>query len=335
LALAVLGLAGAASAQDPPAQEPPFRPSNEQIDENLDRTLEREYDADHPPPPPDGGVVEAPPATEVHHDHDSKFKFHIGGYAAHLYSGITDVQVGKGRGSFNTPVRLDGTNAIADFDNEHAQTYKMWIDFGKHVSLVGGYRRSLFHSNGPSGASFTFDQLRIGRNEQLGITLDTLSADLDLVIKPINNRWVSIDLHLGSRYMFFRTELQGNRPDRTARSTLEAAVPVVGAGLAVRPFRWLELFARGRVGYLSYERPESNDRRGRGARGRFQSSPRREKTVKTGEIDIGMQFLIKETIGLVAGWRMDYMSFERRNDLEHEESRATVYGVYAGVVLQF
>jgi hypothetical protein len=332
LAFSVLGLAGFASAQDPPPRDAPFRPSNEQIDENLDRTLQREYDADHPPPPAEGpsGDV-APPPVVVTHDEESRFKLHLGGYGAHLYSAISDVRVGKGHGRFSNPIRLDGSSGIADFDPENSQTYRAWIDFGKHVSIEGGFRRTVFRSQQASQQSFSFDRLTVGRNEQLGVSLDTLTADLDLVIKPINNRWVELDLNLGSRYLFFRTELQGNQANRTARSTVEAAVPVVGAGIALRPWRCLELFARGRVGYLDYDRPESYHRQN----GRLNRVSNQSKTVKTAEIDIGIQFLIKQHIGVIAGWRMDYLQFERRADDAHEESRATINGLYAGLVLQF
>ncbi len=212
------------------------------------------------------------------------------------------------------------------------ETYQAWIDFGKHVSLEGGYRRTLFRSQMASGQAFTFDRTTFGRDEQLGISIDTLTADLDLVIKPINNRWVSLDLHLGSRYLFWRTEMQGNQADRTGRSTLEAAIPVVGAGLAVRPLRFLEIFARGRVGYLSYDRPESNTyRHGR----RVDHVSAKEKTVKSAEFDVGVQVLIKDTIGVIAGWRADYFRFERGTDSLEEEARGMVYGAYVGVVLQF
>lgn len=327
---AALVLPGLARAQDGPTVEesgPPFRPSNDQLDEELDETLQQEYDEDHPAPPPPEPAPPPPPPED-------RFELRLGGLAAHYYAIVRDVEVfHRDHGSGGEDIELDERDAVADFDPRHLQHYRMWIDLGKHVSFEGGFRRGVFRGEQPVARdAFTFGQTTFQRNENVETTIDTLTADLDLVVKPVNNRFVELGLHLGSRYMFWRTELKSTASAlRRETSTLEAAVPVVGASLALRPVRPLELFVRGRVGYLEYDRPESTHY----SNGRLRHIEAKDKEAKTCELDAGIMVTIDQTIGVIAGYRLDYLRIEREVDNRAEGARGTVHGIYAGLILEF
>jgi hypothetical protein len=324
---AALVLPGIARAQDPIEDTgPPFRPSNDQLNDELDETLQQEYDEAHPPPPAEPTPPPPPPP-------DEGIRFRLGGLASHYYAIARDVTVYHRDGtSGGLPVDLDDGDAVADFEPRHLQNYRMWIDLGKHVSFEGGYRRSMFRDERAIAQGFTFGRTAFTTNETVNTSIDTLTADLDLVVKPVNNRWVEIGLHLGTRYMFWRTELKSAASAlRRETSTLEAAVPIVGASLAIRPVRPLELFVRGRVGYLEYDRPESAHYHN----GRLRTIEAKDKEAKTCELDAGISVTIDETIGVVVGYRLDYLRIEREVDDRSEGVKGTVHGIYAGVILEF
>jgi hypothetical protein len=328
LMLAVPGLAQ--DGQPPlPAGEtdgPPFRTSEDQLNQELDRSLESEYDEDHPAPVDPG----PPPVVAPPPDRD-RFELRLGGLAAHYYSQLKDVRVRyREGGSGGEDIRVDDDDAIADFGPEHTQLYRGWFDIGKHVSFEGGYWSAVYRDTQEITQGFTFGRQSFAVGERVGTKVELTTADLDLVIKPVNNRWVELGLHLGTRYMVWETTFEGPG-NREVDSKLEAAVPVIGASIAFRPTRFMELFAKGRLGYLSYDRPRSS----RYDDGDIDTIEAKEKNAKSVEVDVGVKFIFAETIGLVAGYRFDHLRLEREVDQRTEGVRGTAHGVYAGLILEF
>ncbi len=334
----VLALPGVTFAQGaPPAGDgpvtsadegPPFRTSNDQVNEDLDRSLRQEFDEDHPPPP---DVAPAAP-TVVDPDDDDRLRLRLGGLAAHYYSQLQDVRLNYREGtSGGQDIDVDEDDAIADFDPANTQLYRAWFDIGKHVGFYGGFWRGVFRDQKPTTQQFTFGRMTFLEGEDVSTRVELMTADLDLVIKPVNVRVFELGIHLGARYMFWETEFKSALPGRQERSRLEAALPVVGASLALRPARWFEIFARGRVGYLSYDRPQSTRIHG----GDVDTIDAKEKEAKTVEIDVGLKFIFADTIGLIAGYRLDHLRIEREVDDRTEGVRGTAHGVYAGLILDF
>lgn len=327
LVLALPGLTNAQDGQPQASDGPPFRTSEDELNQELDRSLEDEYDEDHPPvdPGPPPGVAPPPP------DED-RFELVLGGFAAHYYSQLRNVRVlYREGGSGGEEIEVDKQDAIADFEPEHSQIYQGYFDLGKHVSFEGGYWRSVYRDTKEITEGFTFGRETFFVGERVGTRVDIMTADLDLVVKPLNNRWVELGLHLGSRYMSWETQFRSAGTDRTAGSKIEAVVPVVGASLAFRPTRFMEFFAKGRIGYLDYDRPRSS----RYDDGDLETVERKEKSAKSVEIDVGVKFLFFDTIGLIAGYRLDHLRLEREVDERTEGVRGTAHGVYAGLVLDF
>lgn len=318
LCLFLTAATGRAQEGAPPPDD--FKPSNDQVNRELDDSLRKEFEPPPPPPPP-------PPPVVVHRD-DDRLRLTLGGMAAHMVAVLDNVTIShRDHGSGGNDVDLD---RISDFDEEHTQTYRAWFEIGRHVALEGGYRGAVFRDGSVNPTAFTFGRTTYGANEVVDKSIKVGTADLDLVLKPLNNRWIGLGIHLGARYMFWRTTLEGQSVNRE-ESTLEAVVPVIGASIAFRPFKWWEIFARGRVGYLSYDRDAGSYRRN----GRRHYVEAKEKEAKSIELDVGMQFLIADTIGLVVGVRADYMNIEREVDAREESAKGTMKGVYAGLVLQF
>jgi hypothetical protein len=331
---AALLLPGVSRAQDAPPPEPPragqdasppFRPSNDQLDKDLDRSLHEEYDESQPAPLP-------PPPPVVTHHHDDRLRLRLGGMAAFYYAQLHDAKVAfKHGGSGGQKIDLGPDGGVADFDPARTLTYRAWFDIGKHVSLAGGFRRTAFSDSAAVGQGFTFGTAAFSKGESVHSRVEMMTADLDLVVKPLNLRFIEIDLNLGSRYMYWRTELKSNsNPLRTEHSTVEAAVPVIGAGIAIRPVRPLELFARGRVGYLSYDRPKRTWHHHE-----VDTTDPTSKTAKTAELDVGVSLTFRQTIGLIVGYRLDYVKIEKETDSRTQSVNGTVHGVYAGLILQF
>lgn len=318
----ILAAAGAARAQDAGSSDD-FKPSNDQVNQELDDSLRREFEPPPPPPPP-------PPPVVVHRK-DDRLKLTLGGMAAHMVAVLEDVEVSH-RDNRKGGATID-LDREADFDEEHTQTYRGWFEIGKHVAIEGGYRGALFRDTSVTLSAFDFGRSSYALNEVVQTKVQVATADLDLVLKPLNNRWIGLGIHLGARYMFWRTELNGSNLGQYNRedSTLEAVVPVIGASIAFRPFTWWEIFARGRVGYLSYER-EGGSYRHQGHRHYVEA---KEKEAKSVELDVGMQFLIYDTIGVIVGVRADYFDIEREVDARQESAQGTMKGVYGGLVLQF
>lgn len=333
---ASLLLAGGLRAQDD------FVPPNEQVDRELDESLRREYGPDGkpverpaprelpaepaPPPPP-------PPGDED--DDRDEWALKLGGLAAHYYTWIEGVRISSREGtSGGGTIELDRHNAVADYEGHNSQTYRAWFDIGRWISLEAGFRRTNYRSAAqPITAGFTYGRTTFVAGTRVETELDQATIDADFVFKPVNNRWFELSLHFGSRYLYAETMVRNvaDPVGQTERERVEMAVPMFGLGLAVRPIPQLELFARGRIGHFGYERDEAfifhhDD---------VDHVTPKEKSATSGEVDAGMQILIADTIGVVGGYRLDYLRVEREVPQREERLRSLSHGVYGGVILQF
>lgn len=335
----VMAGAGIALAQDED-DHPPFNPTNEQIDRELDASLEREYGPDGRPiergPRVPGERRGAPPPPSDDDDDDG-WEITLGGLAAHYHTYLRTARVAYREGSSGGS-RIDlisQTGAGMDFDPESSQTYRTWIDFGKWVSLEGGYRHTVHRGQDTAANTFSYGTRTYQAGRLVESKLDLATIDADLVFKPLNNRWFEIALHFGARYIYADVDVAETQdPVNTRqRQRTEAAVPMVGLGIAFRPIRGVELFARGRIGHFGYERDagfvydEDDDE--------LDYVPPKEKSATSGELDVGLQVVLFDTIGIIGGWRLDYIDMKREVTQRSEKIRAISHGLYAGMVLQF
>ena len=86
-----------------------------------------------------------------------------------------------------------------------------------------------------------------------------------------------------------------------------------------------------RFGHFEYEREENLRRRN----GTLEFEEARNKEATAAEIDLGLRLLLEDTIGVIVGYRIDFMHIESERASRAEEVRGTAHGLYAGVVLQF
>lgn len=321
------------------AQEEEFTPPNEQVDRELDESLRREYGPDGRPIeralPPDVEPL-PPPAHPIDDpDEDDEWELKLGALAAHYYTWIDGVRVSSRNGSSGGgTIDLTRHHAVADYDPHNSQTYRAWFDIGRWISLEAGFRRTNYRSDAqPTAIGFTYGRTTFAAGTPVETELDQATIDADFVFKPINNRWFELRFSFGSRYLYSETTIRNvaSPVSQTERDRIEMAVPMIGAGIAFRPIPGVELFARGRVGHFGYERDEAfifddDDVR--------HIEPK-EKSATSGEVDAGLQILIADTIGVVGGYRLDYLKMEREVTNREERVRSFSHGVYGGVILQF
>lgn len=332
---ALLLLAGVAIGQD---DDHPFVPPNEELDRELDESLQREYGPDgkpverpydtSPPPPP-------PPPSDADEEED-EWRVRLGGLAAHYYTWLRDARISHREGlSGGQTIRLDEDD-LAEFDPENSQTYRAWIDFGRWISLEGGFRRTPYRTTTQSlPTGFTYGTTTFAAGSRLETELDLATIDADFVFKPVNNRWFELSLHFGARYIYAETMVRdlADSVNRTETQRVEMGIPMIGLGLALRPFTWFEIYARGRVGYFGYERDEAwlwdeeDDE--------YDHISPKEKSAASGELDAGIKIIVADTIGIVGGWRLDYLDIEREVTERDEGVRAYSHGFYGGLILQF
>ncbi len=308
-----------------------FTPSNEQIDRDLDQALEREFSGEsEPPPPPPPTYMEAP------HQEDRGLEIRVGTMAAYYHAFLNDVKlslVDDGVGGTEVEfASFDGRDEDArfDFDGQGTGTYRSWIDLGKHVSLVGGGRFAQFEdtqvlSNAPGGTpGFEFGKSSFSTGETLNAQFTLMIIDYDVVFKPLNNRWATIELSLGGRYALWDTELSSSSGARE-QERLEAVLPMVGFGLALRPIEELTLFGRARVGHieLTYEDDD------------IESEPETEREHTSLEADIGISLIFEECFGFIAGYRLDYLELSRTKGDDSESVEGVAHGLYGGLIVQF
>lgn len=309
----------------------PFDPPNQEIDKELDESLRREYDENGrpiaPPPvnpdqdPPSGGAKD-----------DDRLHLRLGGMAAYYYTQLKNVEVSRRKGAIGGAEVDFKDQGIADLEEEHSLTYRGWFDIGRFVAFQGGFRSTEFSDLKRAESSFTYGSTTFSQNQFVETEIELLSADLDVVIKPLNNRWIELGISFGARYVYWKTEF-ANPQNPTAREqdTAEALVPMIGMGLALRPARPIELFVRGRIGHFEYERKDTLRRRN----GRLQFDEAYSKEATAAEFDLGLRIMLEDTIGVIAGYRLDYVAIESERAARADEVKGTAHGLYAGVVIQF
>jgi hypothetical protein len=328
------------------AQEVEYSPSNDQIDSDLDQALEAEYTDDHPPPPapsePGVVVVHEPKAKD-----DGRGGFRLRLMGAYWRAHLSDLRLSKGVGDVDT-IKIDDfddfdeTDEDGDDDDDWGGSgsghYELSLDFNRHVGLRGAFNHSVFKGDALVGnkeldEGFSFGNTTWNVGDELDARVEIYTADADVVLRPLNNRYINIDLTLGARYIYFDTELTRNGADKPERERLEAAVPVVGLALGLRPLSWLELFGRVRVGHLSYEVDDHYDWDEDDEDWDYEEAHGRDAT--SVEIDLGVQFTIADTLGIILGYRLDHVEIERFKDERESEFEATAHGFYAGLAIQF
>jgi hypothetical protein len=344
---ALLLLPGAVLAQDEG-----FTPSNEELDRDLDESLRREYQAPPPQthtgrydpnPDPSPPVVTDPGESG---DADDEFELRLGGMAAHYFMRMQDVSISHREGAnggqeieLEEVFSLDDDIDLDDLDDDqdvwqHSQSYKVWFDIGKHVSLQGSFWRTVFRSQATAQQNVRFGNSSFAANQVLQTKLDVAVADFDVVVKPINNRYVSLDLHFGGRYIYWRTQVRrvNTSSQQDEQRTIEAGVPMVGLGITLRPAKEFQIFARGRIGYLSYERDAhwrvDDD-------GDIDYVERKERETTSGQAEAGILVMLGDTIGFTLGYRLDYIEMERDVDERRTHVEGLAHGAFAGAILEF
>ena len=338
-----------------------FTPSNAELDRELDESLRKEFDEPALPPPSKrsydrddkhgedgkrGRRKHGKKDRDHDHDDDDRFELRLGGMVAHMTTRLQDVTISHREGSqggaeweldkvlsLNDDIDLDDLDSPDDVW-QNTQAYKAWFDIGKHVSLQAGFWRTVYRQDGPAQEAFDFGRSSFSAGQGVETKFDMAVADFDLVVKPINNRYVSLDLHFGGRYIYWNTRVR--RTDSATQiedsSTLEAGVPMAGLGFTLRPLRWFQIYARGRAGYLAYERDAHYVYEGNGQYDYVEN--KRRKTV-SGHVEGGVLFMFARTIGVTLGYRLDYLRVEREVDERESGFEAFSHGVFAGAVLEF
>ncbi len=318
----------------PASADEAFTPSNEQIDEDLDRALEQEYQgaAEAPPPPP------PPPdyAGEATRERRG-LEVRLGLMAAYFHAFLNDVKIsrvddGQGGGDIEF-ARFDAGDDSPgfEFDGEGTGTYRAWLDLGKYISLTAGARYARFEdtrtlSAAPGGTpGFDYGATTFQTGDQLRAEFAILITDYDVVFKPLNNKWVTMELSLGGRYVQWNTELTGESGHEKDR--LEAVLPMVGFGLTLRPIQELSLFGRARVGHLKLEYEDDEDS--------VTVGEKTEREHTSLEADVGLSLIFEETFGFIAGYRFDYIELSRQKGNDSEGVEGVVHGLYGGLIVQF
>lgn len=347
----LLAFSGPILAQEDDA---PFVPSNERLDDDLDRSLADEYSSS-------AEIPDAPdvPPSSVDDDDDDRCGIKLRLMGAFWRTQFKEVafshREGPGLGTgdivkMSDP--LDSENRITAgprknsdaLDGDDAGLYEITLSLGRYVALRGGFQHSDFdyeHTIGVAGnpGPFTFGETTWGVGSVLASEFEISTGDLEVVLRPLNNEWITIDVSVGGRYTMWKTEFErkanvlSTTADARERDKLEALVPTVGVGLALRPIKQLEFFARARVGALSYERDA--DLRWNSYKDRWDRVERLEREAEMVEIDAGISLVLGETIGVIAGYRYSSYELERITDERAHRFEGEVGGFYAGAIIQF
>lgn len=325
------------------AQDGEFSPSNDDLNQDLDQSLHKEFSEDHPPPP----GADAPAGTKK--EKRDRFKITLGLMGAYYHTQLFDIDLSYREGlSGGNVVRFadrddhDGANAF-EFE-QGSGTYRAWIDFGKHIAITGGFRTVRYddtqtlvsnqaQTQGQGTGPFTFGDTSFQAGDTLSAEFELLVADSDFVFRPLNNQWLTIDMSVGARYIFWKTTFnRENGAQSEVSSTIEGAMPMVGLGIAFRPVSILEIFGRVRVGGLDYEVDTSD----------YDSDEideydleDKEREMRSYEVDLGIKLIFGETVGLIVGYRLDYIELQRRVASREETVKAKAHGLYGGLILQF
>lgn len=315
-----------------------FSPPNKDLDKDLDKALEKEFEK-----PPKKEYADPPRSKK----RGRSWKITFGLMGAFSYTELYDVTVSHREGAIGgQAVRLvDDRNSHDDDDDlengyEFAKggaAFNSWINLGKYVAFWGGFTHTKYSdtqtlSSAVGGIpAFTFGETTFNLGDRVKTTLEVMTADFDFVFRPLNNSWITIDLSIGGRYLFWGTEMQREgslEPEQDQR--LEALLPMAGIGLELRPVKVFALFGRFRIGGFEYERDDD----WRDDDDDYVWEPY-EKEATSFQIDLGIKLIFGESVGFVIGYRHDYMEIIRIVNERSESIEAHAHGFYGGLILQF
>jgi hypothetical protein len=321
----------------PWAPEPPFSPSNDSIDNDLDSTLEREFTDDRGETIPDY----AGESADKDGDKGSAWGVRLRLMGAYWRANIHDLRLSYREGTsggqtiiFNDDDDDDNNNNEDDpIGDADGGSYRLSLDLGRFVTLSTSLTHARFKDSNllAPGSGFTFGETTWNTGDLLGSEFEYWSSDLDVALNALNNDYVTLSVGVGLRYTRFETTF--SRADVVAENkTLEAVIPAISLGLALRPVKQLEFFAKARIGHLSYE-VDDHWSRDSDNEWDYEDSVEREST--TVEVDLGISFTIADTIGFIVGYRFDHFEIERLTAERDQSVEGTAHGLYGGLLLSF
>jgi hypothetical protein len=336
LAVSLALMCGSALAQEvqPPwAPEPAFSPSNESIDKDLDTSLEGEFSDERGEPVPDY-AGESKKSDSKRDSRGVRLRLMGAYWRAHVHDLRLSYREGTSGGEtiiFNDDENDSEDDPIQDSDGG---SYHIALDLGKYVTISTGIRHARFRDTNTiaSGGGFTYGDTSFNSGDELGSEFEYWTADLDVALNALNNDYVTLSVGIGLRYTRFETSFAQNGVD-AEENNLEAVVPAVSLGFALRPVKPLEFFARARIGHLSYETDEDWVYDDDDDEWDYREAVDREATFL--EIDLGVSVTIAETIGFVVGYRFDQFEIERLTADSDERIEGAVHGLYGGLLLSF
>tara|TARA_R110002072_G_scaffold260953_1_gene419559 strand:- start:141 stop:1214 length:1074 start_codon:yes stop_codon:yes gene_type:complete len=338
--LFVASPAFAGPADDDPTGDE-FTPSEDELDQELDESLQDEYEwVEEEEEPARPAPVPAPPPSVTH---DRGIRLRLGGMAAIGWTGFHDIEIShrkNTRGGDTVVFDSEDGDQQGAFEFENSSGYyRAWFDIGSWVSLQGAYSHVSFKDANVLGTSqgatpgFVFGETAYQTGSVVEVSHTLRIADFDVALHPLHFDWLRLDVTLGARYVYWETTLD-RRSGTFAREreSLEALIPMIGLGISLRPVQPFEIFLRGRIGSIELERKEGSYRRRNGQREQIKPFKREQSSL---EIDAGFSFTFDETIGLIVGARLDFLEIDRQTEDQHTRFEGTSSTLYAGLLLQF
>jgi hypothetical protein len=296
--------------------------SDTPLDRKLDETLRREYGDPNglpapPPPPPPAEPPYAPPPPPVTRDHDewsdNPFQLRLGLLAAFVPVRLFDAKFTRADHGFSDDGWPASGHDDGDFGWAASARGAAWLDLGRYISIESAVQVMGARTRGDRHRDSGGWWWDMGPHPETRV--DILTADANLVVHPINCSWGQIDLLIGMRYLSVTTKYrfdfgQGLGSSPMMSQNLEAAIPMIGIGGALRPVHTsgggftFEIYARIRAGGLDLENG--------GQRDRDWSDWRHERWLAASvEAEGGVRFIFCDMIGLSTGVRYEYNDLQK------------------------
>jgi hypothetical protein len=325
---------------------------DEKVDRRMRDALRREYGdpnrplpqpqrhtariEEEPPPPP-------PPPPPPRKDEDvTSLDFRLMAMAGHWSAGIFDVRLSsRGPGGTGTGGSFDYADHVHGDElgnRSETQFYRAQVNLLKCFGLQATFREALYRSNDVVTQTFDYDGIQFNPGAVASTKLYNRIFDVDAVVRPIDDEHFNLDVYIGGRYVYAKTEISDGMPFSLGGTGLsavqvhEGGMPMFGLGFGVKPIRQFELFARTRFGGWEWE--DDHDKVDRNTHTfTWHHSLRSMASV---EAEAGIKVLFAETIGFVAGYRLEivHLLYEKtggdskRTDFKQE-------GPFVAGVLQF
>lgn len=331
---------------------------DEKVDRRMREALRREYGDPHGPPLPQPqrhthANVETPPppppgpaktiATVKDEDDLTSIDLKLGAMAGHWSAGIFGVRLasrghdGTGTGgSFDYGKRIDSDG----LGRSETQIYRAQVNLTRGLGLQATFREAIYRDHGVVNETFDYDGIQFNPGAFVDTKLYARIFDVDAVVRPVDDKHFNLDVYLGGRYIFAKTEIADGLPvgmggtGLSAVQVHEGGMPMVGLGFGLRPIPEIEFFARSRVGGWEWETRSFSrvDRR----TGTFQPGHTTLRSMASVEAEAGIKFIFDETIGFAVGYRLEviHLLYEKsggdnkRTDFKQE-------GPFVAGILQF